>query len=199
MTLLKPFERLSADDERALVDFLSDPGLLVKGTDKGPWPEYRGGCLSWVMLALAPVLYFVAPQLGVDPPLVRGGTLVLVILSTLGFMRSFRAVRRARRLTSSELGWHALAWTSESLCFRSLGLCAIVQWSEVNDLRHFLPDEGGALDDTLWIHLDGGERLLVETREGFFAGRRLSEWYTDLRAQWGKKTGRSPAGDEQEP
>ena len=198
MALVKPFERLGRDDEQSLVDFLADADLLVKGTDKGPWPPYRGGCLDWLLLAVAPLLYFVAPELGVDPPLARGGTLVLVSLASWGFLRTFRAVRRYRRLTSGDQGWHALAWTSERLCFRSLQLCAIAQWSEVADLRHFGRDEGGVLDDTLWIHLDGGERLLVETRDGFFAGRQLEDWYADLCARWGKAAGRSPSSGEQE-
>jgi len=198
MALLKPFDRLGKDDEKALVDFLADADLLVKGTDKGPWPPYRGGCLDWVLLALAPVFYFAAPVLGMGPTLARAGTLVLVVLASWGFLRSFRAVRRYRRLTSGDEGWHALAWTRDRLCFRSLQLCAIAQWSDVVDLRHFPRDEGGVLDDTLWIHLEGGERLLVETRDGFFAGRRLEDWFQDLCARWGRQTGRSASSDEQE-
>jgi uncharacterized metal-binding protein len=195
--LLKPFDRLTSADERLLVDFLNAPDLLVKGTDKGPWPAYRGGCLNWVLLTLAPMFYFVAP-LGMASPLVNGGTLLLVTLGSLGLLRSFRAGRRYRRLTRAEVGWQALAWSRNELCFRSLQLCAIVQWNEVKDLRHFPADAGGALDDTLWIHIEGGERLLVETSEGFFAGRQLADWYQDLCAQWGRKTGLKPAGDERE-
>ena len=198
MVLLKPFNRLGSADEKVLVDFMVAPELLVRGTDTGPWPDYRGGCFPWLLIALAPVLYFVGPPLGMDPPLVRGGTLVLVTLSTLGFLRSFRAVRRYRRLSRGEEGWHALGWSKGQLCFRSLELCAIADWSEVNDIRHFPLGDGGALDDTLWIHLEGGERLLVATREGLFAGRKLADWYADLCAQWGKATGLSPAGDERE-
>jgi len=196
--LLKPFDRLTSSDERLLVDFLAAPDLLVKGTDKGPWPPYRGGCLNWVLLTLAPVFYFVAPPLGMASPMVRGGTLLLVTLASIGFLRSFRAVRRYKRVRRSEVGWQALAWTRNELCFRSLHLCAVVEWEEIIDLRHFPADDGGALDDTLWIHIKGGERLLVETSDGLFAGRKLADWYEDLCAQWGKRTGLEPAGDERE-
>jgi len=198
MTWVKVFNRLKDEDEELLVNFFNSPTLLCKGTDKGPWPPYRGGCLDWVLAAMAPVVWLMGTHLGFPPPLVRGGTLALAVIASLGFLRSFRAVRRYRRVTSGEEGWHGLAWTADELCHRSLQLCAIAKWSDVKDLRHFARDEGGVLDDTLWIHLEGGERLLIETREGFFAGRPLLDWYTDLTAQWGKITQRKPSADTAE-
>jgi len=198
MALIKVFNRLKDEDEQRLSEFFHSPDLLCKGTDKGPWPPYRGGCMDWILAALAPVVWLMGTHLGFDPPLVRGATLALATIASLGFLRSFRAVRRYRRVTDGEEGWHGIAWTAEELCHRSLQLCALAKWTEVKDLRHFPSGEGGALDDTLWIHLDGGERLLIETREGFFSGRPLVEWYDDLTAQWGKVTQRKPSADEAE-
>ena len=196
MSLVKSFKHLNREDEARLSEFFNSTALLCKGTDKGPRPAYRGGCLDWMLAAFAPVVWTVGAHLGLDPPLVRGATLALATFASLGFLRSFAAVRRSRRVTAAEEGWYGLAWSADELCHRSLHLCAIATWSEVKDLRYFPPEAGGVLDDTLWIHLEGGERLLIETRDGFFAGRSLAEWYQDLSAQWGKITQRTPSGDE---
>ncbi|MBJ93478.1 MAG: hypothetical protein CMP23_03285 [Rickettsiales bacterium] len=191
MAMVKPFSRLNDADEERLVAFFAAVDLLVKGTDKGPWPPFRGGCLDWVLAACAPTVWFLGGQFGFDPPLVRGSALALLTVASLGFLRSFRAVRRYRRLTSGEEGWHGIAWNEREFCLRSLGLCALASWSEVKEIRHFPASDGGSLADTLWIHLDGGERLLMEARDGFFAGRPLSDWNTDLCARWGRIAGSS--------
>ena len=135
--------------------------------------------------------------LGLSRQVAIGFALTAAILASLALIRSFRALRRSRDLLWREEGWHGLAWTQDELCFRSLEHCLLIPWGELRDLKCFDADEGRFLGDTLWLHLDDKQRVLVAPRtpEGRFAGRTMGEWHLDIKQAWHKATGRHPSSE----
>ena len=194
--LLKAFDRLDRNDEARLVEFVARGDLKVKGVDRSPSLPYRGGCLPYVGLVLAAVVGLIGTDWGMSGPVAIGVALTLAILSLRVMIRSAVAVRRSKRLLARDEGWHALAWSGKEVCYRSLDRCLLAPFSAVEDIKVLGEDAGVFLRDTLWIHLDGKEKVLVEprTEEGLFAGRQLTDWGGDLVDAWGKATGRKPKG-----
>lgn len=184
--LLKAFSRLDKDDEAKLVEFLARPDLVVKGIDRSPGRPYRGGCVPYIGIAAALVVGLMGVDWGLTGPVAIGIAAALAILSLRAMLRTVVAVRRSRRLLASEEGWHALAWTKKEVCFRSLDRCLLAPFSAVEEIKVMDADAGSFLEGTLWIHLDGKEKVLVEPRsdEGLFAGRKLTDWGNDLVKAW---------------
>jgi len=184
--LLEPFARLDGDGEARLVAFLGRTDLVVRGVDRSPARPYRGGCLPYIGLVAGVAVGLLGEGWGLPRPVAIGVALALAILSLRAMVRTVIAVRRSKRLLAAEDGWHALAWTKEELCYRSLDRCLLAPFSAVRDVEVMGDDAGSFLAGTLWIHLQGKEKVLVEPRgdEGLFAGRRLSEWGKDLDRTW---------------
>jgi hypothetical protein len=194
--LLKAFDRLDRHDEARLVEFVARDDLKVKGIDRTPSLPHRGGCLPYIGLVLAVAVGWLGTDWGLSGPVALGIALTLAILSLRTMIRTVRAVRRGKRLLAADEGWHALAWSKTEVCFRSLDRCLLAPFSAVQDVKVLGEDAGAFLRDTLWIHLDGKEKVLVEprTEEGLFAGRQLTDWGDDLVMAWGEATGRKPKG-----
>ena len=194
MFLLKPFARLDGSDEAKLLQFLDRGDLKVKGIDRSPSKPYRGGCLPYIGLMAALLVGLSGTEWGLSGPVAIGLALALAILALRSMVRTVVAVRRSKRLLAGDEGWHALAWTRTEVCFRSLDTCLLAPFSAVEDIRVMGDDAGTFLTGTLWIHLQGKEKILVEPRtdEGLFAGRKLSDWGQDLAEAWTRATGRKP-------
>lgn len=186
--ILRGFDRLTADDERALIDFVT--ASQVRGHDRRP-EEYRGGCGSLLLLGGSGLALAAGEAAGLPTPVARGVALTLAILGGRALVASFRGVRRARRLMADPQGWFALAWDGDAVCYRSLGLNLLARWTEVTDVA-LLDATWGSLDGTLWLHLDGGEKVQIEPRGDDFAGRGIAAWAEDLTAAWTRATGRRP-------
>lgn len=195
--LLAPFHRLSSEQIEELCAFTERSDLLVKGIDRSDKRPYRAGCLPYVGLIAAGGFGFLGESLPIPEQVAKGLALTCAILATLALIRSFRALRRSRELLDMEEGWHALAWTKEQVCFRSLESCLLGSWDAVEDIRVFGGDEGRFLGDTLWLHLEDKQRVLVAPRseDRRFANRTMREWYDDLSSAWTQCTGRQPSGD----
>ena len=194
------FPRLSAEQIDRLSSFTDRTDLVVVGIDRSEKRPYRAGCWPYVGLVAAGVFGFMGEGLGLPKPVAVGFALTAAVLSTLALIRAFRALRRSRELLWRDGGWHALAWTSEQLCFRSLDHCLLIPWEQLADLRSFGGDEGRFLGDTLWLHLEDKQRVLVAPRTdtGLFAGRQMTDWYGDLKSTWHEATGRYPSSEEAE-
>lgn len=196
-TISLAFHRLSPAQLEELCDFTVRDDLLVKGLDRSNKRPYRAGCLPYLGLVAAGGFGFLGESLGMPKPVAVGFALTCAVLATLALLRSFAALRRSRDLLAREEGWHALAWTSERLCYRSLETCLLLPWDAVEDIQVFERDEGRFLGNTLWLHLEDKQRVLVAPRseDGRFAGRTMADWHQDLSAAWTKATGRrSSAG-----
>lgn len=192
--IIEPFPRLSPEQIERLSAFTERDDLLVLGLDRSDKRPYRAGCWPYLGLVSAGVFGFAGPGLGLPKPVAIGFALTAAVLSTLALIRAFLALRRSRELLWRENGWHALAWTREELCFRSLEHCLLIPWDHLLDLRSFDSDEGRFLGDTLWLHLEDKQRVLVapRTKEGLFASRTMTDWYEDLKPAWHEATGRYP-------
>ncbi len=188
----KPFDRLNEAEIERLGAFPRREGVLVVGLDRGEWPPFRGGCTAYVVASAVVFLFFLGPEIGLSATMARGLATAGAIWVTGTLLRTFRAVKRSRALLRNDEGWYALAWSEDVLCYRSFDLCLLLSWAEVAKIEYLGEDVAGGLADTLWITTVSKERVLVETREGRFAGRRPSEWSADLRHQWEKATGRAP-------
>jgi hypothetical protein len=193
--IVTPFPRLSSEQMDRLVAFTERDDLEVKGLDRSDKRPYRAGCWPYLGLVAAGAFGFAGQGLGLPGPVAVGFALTAAILSSLALIRAFFALRRSRELLGRDEGWHALAWTRDELCFRSLEHCLLIPWDQLADLRCFDEDEGRFLGDTLWLHLDDKQRVLVAPRngEGLFAGRKMKDWYEDLRGTWHEATGRYPS------
>ena len=194
--IVTSFPRLEPAQVDRLLAFTDRADLLVKGLDRSDKQPYRSGCWPYVGLVAAGVFGFAGEGLGLPKQVATGFALTAAILASLALIRAFRALRRSRDLLWREEGWHAIAWTKEELCFRSLEHCLLIPWENLDDLRWFGGDEGRFLRDTLWLHLDDKQKVLMvpRTPEGRFAGRVLKDWYEDIRGAWNDATGRSPSG-----
>ncbi len=181
-TFLKPFARLSRAELEELVDFTTGDDVLVMGLDRRSWNGYRGGFLPYIGAILAVGLFFGGEEVGMARPLAVGFGSTVGVLATAAMIRTIRAARRSHELLAREEGWVALAWTKDELVYRSIEWCARVPWSIVTKIEHIGPEQGGMLSNTLWLHVEEHGRLLVEERDGWFAGRRLNDWAADLEA-----------------
>ena len=192
--LLESFARLDKAAEARLVEFVERGDLKVKGIDRSPSRPYRGGCLPYIGLVAGVAIGWLGTDWGMPGPVAIGVALALSILSLRAMIRTVIAVRRSKRLLATDDGWHALAWTKSEVCFRSLDRCLLAPFSTVEDVKVLGDDAGSFLAGTLWIHLEGKEKVLVEprTEDGRFAGRQLTDWGADLVKAWTKATGRKP-------
>ncbi len=190
--LLEPFARLNEEREARLVAFFARDDLVVKGIDRTPGAPYRGGCLPYFGLVAAAAMGWFGEGAGLDRPIAIGLALTLAVLSSNRMIRSYRAVRRSRRLLDEPDGWHGIAWTREAVGFRSLHKCLLAAWKDVVNIRLLDDEAGSLLAGTLWIHVEGGDKILIEPRtdDGHFAGRPIQEWFDDLAEIWGEQTGR---------
>lgn len=179
---LKPFPRLSRGELEELTGFPSRDGVLTVGLDRRSWSGYRGGFLPYIGVFLAVGLFFGGEAAGLARPLAVGFGSTVGVLATASMIRTVRAARRSHELLAREEGWVAIAWTREELMYRSIEWCALVPWSSVTRIEHIGADRGGMLSNTLWVHIAEHGRLLVEERDGWFAGRRLKDWAEDLEA-----------------
>lgn len=191
------FPRLRDEQVDRLLLFMERDDLLVKGLDRSDKQPYRAGCWPYIGMVAAGVFGFGGQGLGLPRQVAIGFALTAAILASLALIRSFRALRRSRDLLWREEGWHGLAWTQDELCFRSLEHCLLIPWGDLRDLKCFDADEGRFLGDTLWLHLDDKQRVLVapRTAEGRFAGRTMGEWYLDIKQAWHKATGLHPSSE----
>lgn len=196
--LLERFDKLSGEQLDALRDYPQRPGVLVIGMDRSPGPGYRGGCLPWLLLGGAAAMWFWGLALGLPDAVRLGLAMALATWGGWSVLRTIRATLRSKKLLARDEGWHGVAWTTETFCLRTLELCAIAEWSEVEDIRLLDDSWGDALAGTLWLHLGDGEKLLLEPRreDGTFAGRPLKAWFDDLVQVWGKATNRKPSNKQ---
>lgn|GEM_PF-1661528 len=193
--LLQRFDRLNRTELDALRDYPARPGVLVVGMDRSPGPGYRGGCVPWILALFAASLWGFGEGLGLGRPLASGLALAASLGASFAVIRSVRATWRSKKLLARDEGWHGIAWTESSFCVRTLELCAIADWGDVEDIRLLDDTWGDALSGTLWLHLGDGEKLLLEPRsDDRFAGRILSDWFEDLVQVWGAATNRKPSG-----
>ncbi len=190
-----PFPRLRSDQIERLSAFTEREDLLVVGLDRSDKRPYRAGCLPYVGLVAAGLFGFTGEGIGLPKAVAVGFALSAAVLSSLALIRAFLALRRSRELLWRDEGWHALAWTSEEMCFRSLEHCLLVPWDQLVDLRSFGAAEGRFLGDTLWLHLEDKQRVVVVPRSdaGYFAGRNMMDWFDDLKSAWHEATGRYPS------
>lgn len=193
--LVRPFGRLTRKQVQQLRGFVDGDGILVKGLDSAPGPLWRGGCLSWLGVGGAATLALTGPQLGLPPAVSTGLGMTAAIGGAVTFVQTVRMRRLSKRLAVDPGGWHALAWTADAVCFRSWDLCVLTRWIDVVDVR-FLDGSWGPLEGSLWLHLEGGDKVEVRSRrpEGTFAGRERADWYADLTSAWTAATGRRPSG-----
>ncbi|MEE2829064.1 MAG: hypothetical protein VX498_07745 [Myxococcota bacterium] len=191
--LLKPFQRLRPEELEKLTGFMEADELLVKGIDRSSNRPYRAGCLPYLGLVGAGIFGFVGESF-LPKQVAIGLALTCAILATTAFIRAFSALKRSRALLSRPEGWHGLAWSKDQICFRSLELCLLAPWDSVMNIQHFDSDAGRFLRNTLWLEMEGKERISVVplSEDGRYAGRMLSDWYEDLTSIWGDQTGRSP-------
>lgn len=185
--LFKPFQKLKKAELDRLAGFFAHRDVLVRGLDKREWSAYRGGCLPYIGAILAGILWVGHGAMGLDRPVGLGLALAAAVLSTSAMVRTVIAGVRSRRLLKRDEGWVGLAWTKREFCYRSMDLNAIVPWSAITSIEHLGEDQGGVLADTLWLHLEGGDKILIEPVEGTFGGRPLTDWTTDISRIWERR------------
>ncbi len=178
--LYKKFARLSRADVDRLVAFVLHDDVLVRGLDKREWGTYRGGCAPYAALIAAVALWFAWDPMGLSRPVGQGLALAAAVLGTSSMVRTAIAALRSRKLLKREEGWVGLAWTKTEFCYRSLELCVLVPWSAVSKVEYIAEGEGRLLEDTLWIHLQDGDKVLIEPVDGSFGGRPVADWARDI-------------------
>jgi hypothetical protein len=182
--LVQKFARLKAAEVERLEGFFAGPAVLVRGLDKREWGPYRGGCLPWIGALVAGVLGFAGEGMGMPGPVAVGLGLSAAVLATTSIVRTAVAARRSRRLLARDEGWVGLAWTAQEFCLRTFDLCVLVPWSAVTKVEYLPPEEGSILGDTLWIHVEGGDKALIEPFDGTFGGRPIGDWARDVEGVW---------------
>jgi hypothetical protein len=185
--LFKRFVRLRRAEVDRLADFVAHRDVLVRGLDKRDWGAFRGGCMPYVGLVAAGTLWFAWEAIGLIRPVGIGLALSAAVLGTSAMVRTVIAGVRSRKLMKRDEGWVGLAWSKKEFCFRSLDLCVIAPWSSVTKVEYIEPEEGRILGDTLWVHLENGDKVLIEPFDGTFGGRPIPDWATDIDAIWKKR------------
>ena len=183
-TLFKRFVSLRRAEVDRLSDFVVHRDVLVRGLDKRDWGMYRGGCMPYVGVIVAVTLWFAWPAMGLSRPVGLGLALSAGVLGTSALVRTAIAALRSRRLLKREQGWVGLAWTKKEFCYRSLELCVLAPWSAISKVEYLPAEEGRLLGDTLWLHLEGGEKVLIEPVDGSFGGRPVADWAADIERVW---------------
>lgn len=185
--LFKRFASLRRGEVDRLRDFVLRDDVLVRGLDKRDWGTYRGGCLPYFGAILAGGLWFAWEPMGLSRPVGLGLAMSAAVLATSALVRTAIAALRSRRLLKAEQGWVGLAWTKAEFCFRSLELCVLAPWSAISKVEYLPQEEGRLLGDTLWIHLEGGDKVLIEPVDGTFGGRPVADWAADIERIWKKR------------
>ncbi len=185
--LFKKFVRLRRPEVDRLTEFVLSRDVLVRGLDQRDWGTYRGGCLPYLGVVVAAVLWLGWERIGLSRPVGIGLAMTSAVLGTSALVRAAIASVRSRRLLKRDEGWVALAWSKKEFCLRTLDLCVLAPWSAITKIEYLPPTEGTLLGDTLWIHLGGGDKVLIEPFDGSFGGRPVADWAKDIEAVWKKR------------